>query len=558
MNNPTRKQRFAVGFTAGLAAGVVGTAVMLFLSVYGLGVSLPEAFGSMITALMPASVFSSLHQAIGDNAKEYLFYIIVVGQCVVFALSGAICDLLLLSAKPDPGASIAGSGTSVRRWRPSSGETRLTSYHGLALAFVLWLLTGFGLLPLTGSGVFGASLTLGLLNSALSLAVVGIVFGLLFVSIQNWLFARSEQKGTPTAGISRRSVLRGGIIVAGAVLLGVGVWRLFSEAASNSAASVTTLLQSYKSKIVPPPTPNYGALQPVQGLSPEVTSNDQFYIVSKNLFSDPTVNGSAWQLTVDGMVDHPLKLSYQQVLALPMQKQYETLECISNDVGGGYMSNALWEGAPLHALLQQAGVQNGAGKVVFYAADDYSDSIHIEKALEATTLLAVRMNGATLPQEHGFPVRMLVPGIYGMKHCKWLTRIQVVNQNYQGYWEERGWDDLAAVQLTSRIDTPAAGANIPHGETTYIAGVAFSGNKGIAEVDVSIDGGQIWERATLKRPLSGLTWVLWEYPWQPEKQGTYTLVVRAVDLGGNVQTPQEAPPAPSGATGYDSFDVSVV
>jgi DMSO/TMAO reductase YedYZ molybdopterin-dependent catalytic subunit len=558
MNNPTRKQRFAVGFTAGLAAGVVGTAVMLFLSVYGLGVSLPEAFGSMITALMPASVFSSLHQAIGDNAKEYLFYIIVVGQCVVFALSGAACDLLLLSAKPDPGASVAGSGTSVHRWRPSPGETRLTSYHGLALAFVLWLLTGFGLLPLTGSGVFGASLTVGLLNSALSLAVVGIVFGLLFVSIQNWLFARSEQKGSLAPGISRRSVLRGGIIVAGAVLLGVGVWRLFSEAASNSAASVTTLLQNYKSKIVPPPTPNYGALQPVQGLSPEVTSNDQFYIVSKNLFSDPTVNGNTWQLTVDGMVDHPLKLNYQQMLALPMQKQYETLECISNDVGGGYMSNALWEGVPLRALLQQAGVQNGASKIVFYAADDYSDSIHIEKALEPTTLLAVRMNGATLPQEHGFPVRMLVPGIYGMKHCKWLTRIQVVNQNYQGYWEERGWDDLAAVQLTSRIDTPAAGANIPHGETTYIAGVAFSGNKGIAEVDISVDGGQTWERATLKRPLSGLTWVLWEYPWRPEKQGTYTLVVRAVDLGGNVQTPQEAPPAPTGATGYDSFDVSVV
>lgn len=558
MNNPTRKQRFAVGFTAGLAAGVVGTAVMLFLSVYGLGVSLPEAFGSMITALMPAPVFSSLHQAIGDNAKDYLFYIIVVGQCLVFALSGAVCDLLLLSTKPDPGASIVTDKSGAGRLRLPPGETRLSAYHGLALAFVLWLLSGFVLLPLTGSGVFGASLAVGLLNSVLSLALTGIVFGLLFVSIQNWLFARSLQRGTRAPDISRRNVLRGGIVIAGVALLGVGVWRLFSEAASNGAASVTTLLQSYKSKIVPPPTPNYGALQPVQGLSPEVTSNDQFYIVSKNLFSDPTVNGSTWQLTVDGEVDNPLKLSYQQVLALPMQKQYETLECISNDVGGGYMSNALWEGVPLRALLQQAGVKSGAIKVVFYAADNYSDSIHLEKALEPTTLLAVRMNGATLPQEHGFPVRMLVPGIYGMKHCKWLTRIEVVNQNFQGYWEDRGWDDLAAVQLTSRIDTPAAGANIPHGETTYIAGVAFSGNKGIAEVDVSVDGGQTWARATLKHPLSDLTWVLWEYPWHPMKQGTYALVVRAVDLGGNVQTPQQAPPAPTGATGYDSFAVSVV
>ena len=558
MNNPTRKQHFAVGFTAGLAAGVVGTAVMLFLSLYGLGISLPEAFGSMITALMPASVFSSLHQAIGNNAKDYLFYIIVVGQCFVFALSGAVYDLLLLSAKPAPGAPIVKSGTWARRLRLPSGETRLSYYHGLVLGFALWLLTGFVLLPLTGSGIFGSLLTVGLLNSIISLALTGIVFGLLFVSIQNWLFARGEQKGSLAPNISRRGVLRGGIVIAGVALLGVGLWRLFSEASSNGAASVTTLLQSYKSKIVPPPTPNYGVLQPVQSLSPEITSDDQFYIVSKNLFSDPTVNGSTWQLTVDGQVDNPLKLTYQQVLALPMQKQYETLECVSNDVGGGYMSNALWEGVPLRDLLRQAGVKNGAIKVVFYAADDYSDSIYLEKALEATTLLAVRMNGATLPQEHGFPVRMLVPGIYGMKHCKWLTRIEVVNQDYQGYWQERGWSDLATVQLTSRIDTPAAGANIPHGETTYIAGVAFSGNKGIAEVDVSVDGGKTWERATLKRPLSDLTWVLWEYPWQPAKQGTYTLVVRAVDLGGNVQTPQVAPPAPNGATGYDSFGVTVM
>ncbi len=558
MNSPTRKQRFAIGFTAGLAAGVVATAVMLLLYVYGLGVSLPEAFGSMITALMPASVFSSLHQAIGDNAKNYLFYIIVVGQCLVFALSGAVCNLLLLSAKPAAGAPAAHTGTWARSLRLPPGETRLTSYHGLALAFVLWLLTGFVLLPLTGSGIFGALLTVGLLSSMIGLALTGVVFGLLFVSIQNWLFARSALKGSPALSISRRAVLRGGIVIAGVALLGFGMWRLFSSAASNGAASVTTLLQNYKSKIVPPPTPNYGELQPVQSLSPEVTSDDQFYVVSKNLFSDPTVDGSTWQLTVDGQVDSPLKLTYQQVLALPMQQQYETLECVSNDVGGGYMSNALWEGVRLRDLLQQAGVKNGAIKVVFYAADDYSDSIYLEKALETTTLLAVRMNGATLPQEHGFPVRMLVPGIYGMKHCKWLTRIEVVNQNFQGYWQQRGWSDLATVQLTSRIDTPAAGANIPHGETAYIAGVAFSGNKGISEVDVSVDGGNTWARATLKKPLSALTWVLWEYPWQPTKQGTYTLVVRAVDLGGNVQTPQEAPPAPNGATGYDSFDVSVV
>ena len=216
--------------------------------------------------------------------------------------------------------------------------------------------------------------------------------------------------------------------------------------------------------------------------------------------------------------------------------------CISNDVGGQYMSNALWEGIPLVDLLQRAGVKTGATKIVFHAADDYTDSIHLTKALEPTTLLAVQMNGDTLPQEHGFPARMLVPGIYGMKHCKWLTRIEVVNYDYQGYWQQRGWSDAAPVRMTSRIDTPLTGSSTKVNQTTYIAGVAFSGNKGISEVDVSTDAGQNWQRAILKQPLSGLTWVLWELAWQPSKADSYTIVVRAIDLEGNVQDPNEEPP----------------
>src|SRR5260370_13105712 len=172
--------------------------------------------------------------------------------------------------------------------------------------------------------------------------------------------------------------------------------------------------------------------------------------------------------------------------------------CVSNEVVGQYMSNALWEGIPLMDLLQRAGVKAGATKIVFHAADDYTDSIHLTKALEPTTLLAVRMNGVTLPQGHGFPVRMLVPGIYGMKHCKWLTRIEVVNYDFQGYSQQRGCGHPAPVRLPSRIDTPLDGTSVAANRITYIAGVAFSGNKGISEVDVSTDSGQTWQRATLK------------------------------------------------------------
>src|SRR5262249_49084951 len=160
----------------------------------------------------------------------------------------------------------------------------------------------------------------------------------------------------------------------------------------------------------------------------------------------------------------------------------------------------------------------------------------------------------TLPDAHGFPARVLVPGIYGMKHIKWLTQIEVVNTDVQGYWQQRGWSDPAPVRLNARIDTPIPGSTIP-ARGTYVGGVAFSGNKGISEVDVSLDGGHTWQRATLKRPLSPITWVLWELPWHP-KTGDYVVTARAIDLEGNVQDPHEEPTLPDGASGYHSISVT--
>ena len=541
------KNSFWTGFVAALAAGIVASGVMLLLNLSIRGVSLPDAFGADVTALIPVSVFDFLHRTIGDNAKHYLFYIILAGQCLVFALSGALYN---------------------RRLNVTNRS--LQWYDGLLLAFLLWLFAGLIFLPLSGAGIFGADLSAGFGLGLLSLGVVGIVFGLLFVLIQRWIAAQmsrqdavASDRRTPledeeaSGRISRRRLLKNSAIVAGIALVGVGAWRLITAGISTSMVPVSQLLAHYKSKIVPPPTPNYGEIQPVQFLSPEITSNDQFYLVSKNLFSDPTVKASSWLLTVDGQVDNPFTLTYQDLLAQPMKQQYESLMCISNQVGGNLMSNALWEGVPLMDLLQRAGVKAGATKVVFHAADDYTDSIHLTKALEPTTLLAVRMNGATLPQEHGFPARMLVPGIYGMKHCKWVTRIEVVNYDFQGYWQQRGWSDPAPVRMTARIDTPLTGSTVAANRITYIAGVAFSGNKGISEVDVSSDSGQTWQRATLKQPLSGITWVLWELAWQPPKAGTYIVVARAIDLEGNVQDPNEEPPLPNGSSGYHNIMVNV-
>jgi DMSO/TMAO reductase YedYZ molybdopterin-dependent catalytic subunit len=540
----SKRQRFNTGFLAGLVAGIIASAVMILLSVTANGISLPETFGSALIGWMPPSLFASLHQLIGANAKYYLFDGIFVGQCLVFALCGGVCNLIVPKLNKD--------------------HEQLTWSDGLLLAVILWLLVGLIFLPATGAGAFGAALVSGTINTMLSLAAVGVVFGLLFVLVQNWLVLRRLRAQGEAVddiieerGLSRRIVLRRGIAIVGIGALGILAWR-FISGASSAAAPVARLAQSFKSKITPPPVPNYASdFRLVQQLSQEVTPNSQFYLVSKNLFADPIVSLSEWQLKVYGLVEHPYTLNYSQLQALPMQQQYETLMCISNDVGGPYMSNALWKGVRLKDLLERAGgVKRGATKVVLHAYDNYTDSIHLSKALEPTTVVALQMNGETLPHEHGYPARLLVPGIYGMKHVKWMTGIEVVNYDFQGYWQQRGWSDPAPVRMTSRIDTPIEGVTVPANKPTYIAGVAFSGNKGISEVDVSLDGGQTWHRAALKRPLSDLTWVLWELSWKPAA-GNYVIVVRAIDLEGNVQDPTVAPTLPDGSSGYHSINITV-
>jgi DMSO/TMAO reductase YedYZ molybdopterin-dependent catalytic subunit len=550
----SNQRRFNMGFLAGLLAGIVATGAMLLLSFTASGVSLPDILSTAISRAMPVSLFGYLHSIVGADAKYELFYIVAIGQCFVFALCGGLYSLLL-SAMPS------------KRWIDEQGQMHW--FAGVVLTLLLWLCIGLVFLPLTNSGAFGSKLPIGTANTMGSSVVVGLIFSIVFVAMHNWLGFRSiqrqratleaseaspEQQNTPQAA-GRRHLLRNGLVLLGLGALGTLAWR-FIVASSASVLSPSQALQTFKNKIIPPPKPNYGTIPAIVNLSPEITSNANFYTVSKNFVSDPNVDGSTWQLSVGGLVAHPYTLTYDELTALPSKQQYETLMCISNEVGGNYMSNALWEGIPLVNLLQRAGeIKPGAMKVVLYAADGYSDSIYLAKALEPTTLVATRMNGDALPQEHGYPARLLVPGIYGMKHVKWITSIEVVNVDYQGYWQQSGWSDLATVRMTSRIDTPQDGAQLPANEPTYVAGVAFSGNKGISEVDVSYDSGQTWHRATLKPPLSDLTWVLWSLPWQPAP-GSYTISVRAIDSEGNVQDPQVAPPLPNGASGYHTIQVT--
>ncbi|MCX7624112.1 MAG: molybdopterin-dependent oxidoreductase [Thermomicrobium sp.] len=291
-----------------------------------------------------------------------------------------------------------------------------------------------------------------------------------------------------------------------------------------------------------------------RGLPPALTPIGDFYVVSKN-FSDPEVSLNDWRLRVDGRVKRRLELDMGALRARSAIRQIVTLECISNEIWGPYISTGEWIGVPLRELLLEAEPQEPVVDVVFHAADGYSDSIPLAVALEPAVLLAYGLNGETLPREHGFPLRLVVPGIYGMKNVKWITAVELSPVDYQGFWQQRGWSDLAVVQIHSRIDVPRGGASVQVGRDVFVGGIAFAGDRGIARVELSTDGGRHWQEVEQEAPLSPYSWVRWWTVWQPPEPGRYQLVVRAWDGRGNLQDGEDRAALPNGATGWHRVTV---
>lgn len=285
-----------------------------------------------------------------------------------------------------------------------------------------------------------------------------------------------------------------------------------------------------------------------------ITPNDEFYVTSYR--SPPTVRVDDWRLSVTGLVERPLTLTYEQLVARPLTSEIVTLECIGNTIAGEFMSTAEWGGVPLRDLLEEAGVDRQAYDVVFHAADDYADGIRLDRALAGDVLVAHRMNGVALPAGHGFPARIIVPGLYGMKSVQWLTRIELVGYDYRGYYQRSGWTDEATVKTTSRIDVPVHGATL-RGTRHLIQGLAFAGTRGIRTVELSFDEGVSWQAATVEAPLSPFAWVFWRYDWRPPGGGLQAIRVRAIDGIGQMQSDDEQPPAPDGATGLHEITVRV-
>ena len=299
----------------------------------------------------------------------------------------------------------------------------------------------------------------------------------------------------------------------------------------------------------------------VQKITP-IRPDDEFYQVSKNLV-DPDVARDSWRLDIVGQVENPRVYSFADIAAMPAVEQETTLLCISYGVGSGLCSNAIWKGVPLPTLLAQVKPRPNVTTVLFRAADGYYETFRFAKAMEPTTLVAYEMNGEPLPRRHGFPLRLIVPGLYGEKNPKWLTRIELLDEadgrlhrrHGCGFYKEQGWGRQGdAIPTHSRFDAPQVRgdhfeAPFQAGKPVELRGMAFGGDRGISKVEISSDDGETWDDAEITKPGTKLSWSLWSYQWTPNEEGETKLVVRATDGDGKLQISEYRDQVPDGATG---------
>src|SRR5918995_1435273 len=300
-------------------------------------------------------------------------------------------------------------------------------------------------------------------------------------------------------------------------------------------------------------------------LASEITPTDLFYRVDINPVP-PTVDANSWRLVVKGLVNTPLTITYEQLRSMASIPQIATLECVSNKIANDFIGTAIWNGIKLKSVLDQAGLKPNAKYIVFRCADGYDVGIPLERGLQEGSILAYGMNGETLNANHGFPVRAIIPGLYGMMNPKWITEIEVIDRVYEGYWQKKGWANNARYNTHSYIVIPGnapirkvfrnlGSVNAIVGEQIPIAGVAFAGDRGISTIQVSSDGGATWKDAKVKNPLSPYSWVIWTTELDVTSGRDYKIVVRAIDKTGKIQTGEVREPFPSGATGYHTVEV---
>ncbi len=547
------------GLVAGLAAAIV-TTLLMALSRYYLGIMPPvEAVPDRIASMLDISTFFSLFNQYGgyNGLKKFG---IVAGLRTLFAV-GAVVGVIY--------AIVAESPFSRRSPRRLLGTSRPALIFMAVSIAVVWIGFTIFLWPVLSANYRGLPFTQARIVSIVALLVWFATFGATLIGVYRFIVTRTleatgpapvrtesgepaDVEPDPVAEAPRGRVLpRRAIVAAGAAgLLTFPIYRLLERMYDDATFPYDGLVYS-------------GAdLQPI-------TPTERFYTVTKNVV-DPDVNRDLWRLEIGGHVDNPHTYSFGDLQAFEQVDQETTLMCISNRLGSGLFSNANWRGVRMRDLIDASGLKDGAYEVVIHGADAYSDTFEIDKAMSDETLVVYEINGEPLPRMHGYPVRVIVPGRYGEKNVKWVTRIEVATEDIQGFYESQGWGPDFQPRTRSDIFAPAVrrpAGNVATfefqqpldaGRAVTLTGRAFSPGAGISSVEVSTDDGGTWNPAEIFYPGTIWTWSQWSFEWTPVLPGEYVVISRCTDGNGAPQDPQVIGIIPQGASGYVRTIATVV
>ncbi|MGQ4601042.1 molybdopterin-dependent oxidoreductase [Nocardia sp. R6R-6] len=514
---PEARLRMVAGIVS--AALVLGVAELL-AALIGPGTAPLDALGSAVVDHTPDNLREWAIATFGTNDKAVLYLIMAVIALVVAGLAGAV----------ERGTRPAGS----------------------------WLFVTFAVLAAgvaaTQNGLVGALPTV--VGAAIGIYALRVLTRRIdrTVAPQTTSPARTDTGQRRVSGPQRRDVLQGLLVAGGlAVVTGVGGRLLGSRRRDVSGERAAVRLPEPTAPAAPLPP---GADLRVPGLTPYLTANDDFYRIDTALIV-PQVSKDDWSLRIHGMVDREIRLSWADLAHRPVEEKLITLACVSNPVGGDLIGNARWLGYRLDRLLAEAGPHPDADMVLSHSTDGWTAGTPLVVLTDGRdALLAVGMNGEPLPVRHGYPARLVVPGLYGyVSATKWVTELEVTRfDRATAYWTRRGWSALGPIKTGTRIDTPRDGKRLAPGRVR-IAGIAWAQHRGIGTVEIQIDNGP-WQPAHLSDEQSVDTWRQWVFDWDADA-GPHTIRARATDGTGEIQTAERRDVIPDGATGYPSVAVSV-
>ncbi len=538
----------------------------------GLGFKGTSRYQAALSGMVSAALALALGELVASVTNKTTSLVLAVGEFIVEVTPGDVVRTSIETLGNSQKVVLLSSITVISIL--FGGFLGLLSRKQPDLSYSLFILFGiFGGWTLNRDPLTSTA-------AALSLSAVATLIGVLtFFSLNSLLDhpASADIEDPKYRYADRRQFLNWatGISVAAGTMTGVGRLLLKDDTVQNirekivipnieeknelqTSNDVTSDLSSTATTIPSTETDflTFSEMNAIEGISPYITSNDDFYRIDTAL-RVPTIEPADWSLTVDGLVKNPYELSYEEILKMELVKKDVTLTCVSNEIGGPLVGNAVWAGVPLSEIISKSEPLSNAEQVMCHSVDGFTAGFPIENIFDGrTALLAVGMNGRPLPVIHGFPARLVVAGLYGyVSAVKWIKRIEICTwDGNNGYWIPRGWSKKAPIKISSRIDVPRE-RKIDSG-VNAVAGVAWAPLSGVRTVEISFDSGP-WQECNLGVSLSGETWTQWAYKWDAIP-GKYKIKVRAIDNNGVIQSSSVVSPAPDGAEGFDQISVRVV